>query len=93
MDNLRKKSAKIDVERAKISPADEFDHPQQVVDHSSLRKEDKKKILNQWQTDADALSRANDEGMSGGESTKLDEVQGAQRKLDKTTSPKSGKHR
>jgi len=83
MNHARKKPAKIDVERAKISPASEFKQPGDVVEHSSLPKEDKKKILNQWQADADALSRANDEGMGGGEPTKLDEVQRAQRNLDK----------
>ena len=84
MDHQRKKSAKLDVERAKISPANEFDHPEDVVEQASLHKEDKKKILDQWQTDADALSRANDEGMGGGEPTKLEDVQRAQRKLNKS---------
>lgn len=93
MKAARQKPAKIDVARAKISPADEFARPQEVVDNRSLDKSDKKQILNQWQVDADALSRANDEGMGGGEPTELDEVQHAQRKLDKMASPKSGKRR
>jgi hypothetical protein len=87
------KFTKINVERAKVSPADEFNRPHDVLENQSLNKADKKKILGQWQVDADALSRANDEGMGGGEPTELDEVQRAQRKLDKITSPKSSKHR
>jgi|GEM_PF-2723160 hypothetical protein len=93
MNVARQKAAKVDVDRAKKSPANEFGRPQEVVENSSIADGDKKKILNQWQIDADALSRASDEGMTGGEPERLDDVQRAQRKLDKTLSPKSGKHR
>ena len=70
----------IDVERAKISPADEFNHPNEVL-LAPISTADKRKILDQWETDAKALARAGDEGMTGGEPALLREVQIAQEKL------------
>lgn len=71
---------KVDIGRAKIAPANEFDAPADVANDRTLDHEDKKKILRQWKTDADALTRAADEGMSGGEPARLDEVENAERK-------------
>jgi hypothetical protein len=75
----RKKKA--DIGRAKISPANEFAAPADVAHDRALDHADKKKILKQWRTDADALNRAADEGMSGGEPARLDEVENAERKI------------
>jgi hypothetical protein len=72
--------SRLDVERAKIAPAGEFDHPADVL-AAPIGAADKKKILDQWETDARALARAGDEGMTDGEPTLLREVQRAQEKL------------
>ena len=71
----------VDVERAKTSPANEFERPVDVVDSSNLSDKQKKRILNQWEVDAQGLSRASDEGMTGGEPSRLTEVQDARRKI------------
>lgn len=76
-----KKNEKIDIDRAKLSPASEFAHPEDVVD-AAIGENDKKKILSQWKTDADALSRAGNEGMAGGESPRSEEIEKAREKVD-----------
>jgi hypothetical protein len=77
----RKDKVKVDVSRAKVAPAGEFRAPEDVAHDPSLDRQDKKKILRQWETDAEALTRAGDEGMSGGEPARLDEVKHAQQKI------------
>ena len=62
-------------------PTDVFDKPADVVRSDAVDAKDKQKILNQWEVDAQALSRANDEGMTGGEPTDLTKVQEARRKV------------
>jgi hypothetical protein len=76
-----RKSKRVDVNRAKISPADEFERPADVVESADLSDMEKKKVLNQWEVDAQGLSRASDEGMEGGEPSRLTEVQNARRKV------------
>ena len=71
----------VDIERAKTSPANEFERPVDVVDSGNLSDKQKKRILNQWEVDAQGLSRASDEGMTGGEPSRLTEVQDARRKI------------
>lgn len=78
-----RKSKIVDIERAKTSPANEFERPADVVDTAELSDEEKMKILNQWEVDAQGLSRASDEGMGGGETSRLTEVQDARRKISK----------
>jgi hypothetical protein len=73
----------VNVERAKKSPAEEFAQPDDVIRSDAISEADKEKILNQWEVDAQALSRAADEGMGGGEPTRLTSVQAARRKLRK----------
>ena len=68
-------------ERARISPADEFKRPVDVVNSAELSDKEKKNILDQWEVDAQALSRASDEGMGDGEASRLREVQDARRKI------------
>ena len=70
-----------DIQRAKLVPTDVFDKPADVVRSDAVEAKDKQKILNQWEVDAQALSRANDEGMTGGEPTDLAKVQEARRKV------------
>jgi hypothetical protein len=77
----RRKKHDVDIEHAKITPADEFRHPGEVLGAGALSGKEKEKILNQWEVDAQALSRAADEGMGGGEPTRLASVQQARRKL------------
>jgi hypothetical protein len=72
--------SQLNVERAKIAPASEFDRPADVL-AAPISVADKKNILDQWETDARALARAGDEGMTDGEPTLLREVQLAQEKL------------
>jgi len=59
-----------------------------VATHDPARKssgrEEKRKILHEWERDAQALDRAEGEGMSGGEESRLDEIQHARRKLEQS---------
>jgi hypothetical protein len=71
----------VDVQHAKLVPHAEFGHPDQVADASNLSTSEKKKILNQWEVDDQALSRASDEGMTGGEMPGLRHIQTARRKV------------
>jgi hypothetical protein len=77
------KDKAVDIERAKTSPANEFKRPDDVVRADFLSKDEKKKILNQWEVDAQGLSRANDEGLGGGEPSSLTDVQRARRTISK----------
>lgn len=52
-----------------------------VVSAQDLSKTDKIEILAQREEDALSLQRASDEGMCGGERSKLDEVKSAQNRL------------
>ena len=49
------------------------------------RKRLKEKALDTWTVDAEALQRAEDEGMSGGEPSKLIDVVAAKKALGKKT--------
>jgi hypothetical protein len=69
-------------EEAKVSPTTVFDSPKEVVAADDLTKNEKAEILTQWEADAIALQTATDEGMSGGERPRLDEVKSAQTLLD-----------
>lgn len=55
--------ATIDLERAKLDPGSVFRVPGDVVSAAELSSDDKKAILLRWQADAEALLRANGEGM------------------------------
>ncbi len=68
-------------ENAKISPSTTFDDPSKVVSAGALTKKEKVGILAQWEADAIALQTASDEGMSGGNRPRLDEVKSAQTML------------
>lgn len=68
-------------EEAKVSPTTVFQNPKDVVKTGSLTTQEKSEVLTQWEADAQALQRATDEGMSGGQRPRLDEVKKAQHQL------------
>lgn len=69
-------------EAARGSPTTVFDTPADVATSHDLTKKQKVAVLVQWEADAKALQTATDEGMSGGERPRLDEVKAAQTELD-----------
>lgn len=68
-------------DKARGSPAAVFDAPDDVVQSDDLTKKEKVEVLGQWEADAKALQTATDEGMSGGERPRLDDVKSAQTEL------------
>lgn len=56
---------------------------EEMLARRDLSDETKRKILNDWERDAQALSRAEDEGMGGGAEGRLDEIQHAKRRLER----------
>jgi hypothetical protein len=69
------------------SPASSYKKPQEIVHDDALTHGQKKKALDTWEVDAQALERAEDEGMSGGESSKLIDVIASEKTLDKKPDP------
>jgi hypothetical protein len=65
------------VDKAKLSPARIFKSPMDVVDTTDFRTAEKLAILKAWEADEQALLRAEDEGMGGGEHAHLHKVQAA----------------
>ena len=65
------------------SPSRHYEKPHQVVHDAALSTTQKEKALDTWQRDAEALQRAEDEGMAGGESTKLIDVVAAKQAVKK----------
>jgi hypothetical protein len=55
----------IDLERALNDPAGLFENPDAVVHHPALTREQKIRILNNWQLDASRLEGSEGEGMMG----------------------------
>ena len=62
-------------------PVGNFASPTDVVKDDALSVKQKKDALTEWEHDAVRLSVATEEGMSGGEPSRLDEVKDAQSKL------------
>src|SRR5262249_43044308 len=65
------------VEKAKLSPARIFKFPMDVVETNKIGPSEKLAILQAWEADEQALLRAEDEGMGGGEHAHLHKVQAA----------------
>jgi hypothetical protein len=63
------------------SPSRHYKKPHDVLKDESLPPERKEQGLQAWEKDAEALQRAEDEGMGGGEPTKLIDVKAAQKAL------------
>lgn len=64
----------LDIAAAATSPASVFDRPSEVLIANELSRDQKIEILKRWESDAQALQRATDENMSGGEQPPLDEI-------------------
>jgi hypothetical protein len=64
-------------------PTREFSTPMQVVRDEALGLEDKRKILESWRKDAELLSTAQDENMTGGERPQLQDVHLALEELER----------
>jgi hypothetical protein len=64
-------------------PWEHFASPMDVVAEPSLNKDDKRKILESWALDAELLSKAEAENMSGGDRPELQAVKLALLELDK----------
>lgn len=64
----------LDLDRAKLDPASVFSSPAEVLEAPGLSEEDRKSILLRWESDAEALLRATEEGMPPAESRAPAEV-------------------
>jgi protease I len=56
---------------------------EEMLERKDLSDDAKRKILQEWERDAHALSRAESEGMSGGVEGRLDEIQHTKRRLER----------
>jgi hypothetical protein len=74
------------VDKAKLSPARIFKSPMDVVETNEIGPSEKLAILQAWEADEQALLRAEDEGMGGGEHAHLHKVQAALNHLRQATS-------
>lgn len=77
----------MDIDRAMLDPAGVFKVPSEVLQSSDLTKEQKIKILRQWEYDARQLEVAEEESMIGNNSHLLDQVQKALRELGENLDP------
>lgn len=66
-----------DLDKAKLSPGRIFKSPMDVVETNDIGPSEKLAILQAWEADEQALLRAEDEGMVGGEHAHLHKVQAA----------------
>jgi hypothetical protein len=57
-----------------------------MLERKDLSDDLKQKILHEWERDARALSRAENDGMVGGGESRLDEIQHAKRTLERARS-------
>jgi hypothetical protein len=71
------------VESAISDPTRRYASPMDVVHDDSLDLEEKRKILESWKKDAQLLSTAQDENMSGGERSQVQDVSLALTELDR----------
>jgi hypothetical protein len=71
----------IDVQKALANPAAVFSSPAAVTREESLSREQKIRILEQWEYDARELAVAEEENMTGGPPNRLHEVLQALRSL------------
>ena len=64
-------------------PTREYRHPMDVVKDGSLDAGEKRRILESWKKDAELLSTAQDENMTGGERPHLQDVMLALQELER----------
>lgn len=67
----------LSLSKALLNPAGTFAEPEDVVNLDGVDDAMKVKILREWESDARALASAEDEGMGGGEESKLEAVRKA----------------
>jgi ABC-type iron transport system FetAB ATPase subunit len=72
-----------DLDHLVRDPWEHFASPMDVVTEPRLDRDDKRKILESWALDAELLSKAEAENMSGGDRPKLQAVKLALLELDK----------
>lgn len=77
----------MDIDRAILDPAGFFKVPSEVLQSSDLTKEQKIKILRQWEYDARELEVAEEESMIGNNSHLLDQVHKALMELGENLDP------
>jgi hypothetical protein len=70
------------IESAISDPTRHYARPMSVVHDASLDLAEKRRILESWKKDAELLSTAQDENMSGGERPQLQDVSLALGELD-----------
>jgi hypothetical protein len=70
------------IESAISDPTRHYARPMDVVHDASLDTAEKRRILESWKKDAELLSTAQDENMSGGERPQLQDVSLALGELD-----------
>lgn len=78
------------LEKALLTPSSVFEAPLDVAHHPQLSVIDKIKILKQWELDSRALQRASEESMTGGEQSRLDEVNNALAIVDPANTAEDG---
>lgn len=65
---------KIDQEKANLDPTSVFSTPEDVYNEETLTQEQKISILRRWEYDARELAVAEEENMTGGPPSRLEEV-------------------
>jgi hypothetical protein len=79
------------VESAISDPTRHYTCPMDVVHDESLEIDEKRKILESWKKDAELLSTAQGENMSGGERPQLQDVSLALQELDQAGEQPNGR--
>ena len=74
-----------DYDKALLDPSKVFDSPAEIVRSDGLTVTQKLEVLKSWELDATNLSVAQEENMTGGEPSRLDEVRAAIDKLTRLT--------
>jgi hypothetical protein len=75
------------VESAISDPTRHYTRPMDVVNDDDLETDEKRRILESWKKDAELLSTAQDENMSGGERPQLQDVSLALGELERISAP------
>jgi hypothetical protein len=75
------------VESAISDPTRHYACPMDVVNDDALDTDEKRRILESWKKDAELLSTAQDENMSGGERPQLQDVSLALGELERLSAP------
>ena len=71
----------VDIERAMINPDAVFQHPDEVVDHPELTREQQIDILRRWAYDARAMEVAEEENMTSPYTSGLEQIMRALHRL------------